>query len=150
MVLTTRHTVKCRLQACNCLLQITSVWLIFCCRQGSTSVSAASSNIASRRASIDSLNIISPETSSPHLPRRQLGPKFSSGLVPTKSAEASRWVAKIQGTWEIPFCYRSILCITCVRANQSSMTPAFLYMCVLCSFLCRVVSLNHSRVSTAL
>jgi WD40 repeat protein len=59
-------------------------------RQGSANVSANSSNLASRRTSMDSLNLISPETSSPHLPRRQLGAKFTSGLVPTKSAEASR------------------------------------------------------------
>ena len=51
--------------------------------------SLASSSHASRRASMESLHM-SPETSSPRLPRRQLSAALSHGLVPTKSAEASR------------------------------------------------------------
>lgn len=51
--------------------------------------SLASSSHTSRRASMESLHL-SPETSSPRLPRRQLSSSLSHGLVPTKSAEASR------------------------------------------------------------
>ena len=50
--------------------------------------SLASSSHTSRRASTESLHL-SPETSSPRLPR-QLSSSLSHGLVPTKSAEASR------------------------------------------------------------
>lgn len=51
--------------------------------------SLASSSHTSRRTSMESLHM-SPEASSPRLPRRQHSTTLSRGLVPTKSAEASR------------------------------------------------------------
>lgn len=55
--------------------------------------SLASSSHASRRTSMESLHM-SPESSSPRLPRRQLSATLSRGLVPTKSAEASRCASR--------------------------------------------------------
>ena len=63
--------------------------------------SLASSSHTSRRASMESLHL-SPETSSPRLPRRQLSSSLSHGLVPTKSAEASRCAkGRGRGGWGV-------------------------------------------------